>query len=48
MNQSRLFHVLRDLPMFSILLSSATSSSGTVQCFVLEKSIFLFSFKALL
>lgn len=46
MNQR--FHVFCDLPVFSILLLSATSSSRTVQHFVLEKSIFLFSSNALL
>jgi len=32
--------VFCDLPMFSILLLSATSSGGTVQRFVLEKKRF--------
>lgn len=37
MNQRYFNWVFCDLPMFSILLLSATSSSGTVQHFVLEK-----------
>lgn len=48
MNQRYFNCVFCDLPMFSILLLSATSSSGAVQRSVLEKSVFLFSFNALL
>lgn len=47
-HESEIVHVFRDLPGFFIPLLSAASNSGTVQHFVLEKSIFLFSFNVLL